>query len=124
MRYFGKFYLDKEKDIVVTLWMDKSVLTYTIHAINHQSDNLINNLAAISGQETMVREGRTVITGRIPCYIKGDGQRVYIFRLSGTKLANIYPDGKIEVNSVIPAIAKTLMSQTIPEIADKKRTCQ
>ena len=112
MRYFGKLYLDKEKDIVVTLWMDQSVLSYTIHAINHQSDNLINNLAAISGQTTTVQEGRTVITGQIPCYIKGDGQRVYIFRLNGTKLANIYPDGKIEVNSVIPAIAKTLMSQT------------
>ena len=112
MRYFGKLYLDKEKDIVVTLWMDQSVLSYTIHAINHKSDNLINNLAAISGQTTTLRDGRTVITGQIPCYIKGDGQRVYIFRLNGTKLANIYPDGKIEVNSVIPAIAKTLMSQT------------
>ena len=112
MRYFGKFYLDKEKDIVVTLGMDQSVLSYTIHAINHQSDNLINNLAVISGQATRVQDGRTVITGTIPCYIKGDGQRVYIFRLNGTKLANIYPDGKIEVNSVIPAIAKTLMSQT------------
>ena len=112
MRYFGKLYLDKEKDIVVTLGMDRTVLSYTIQAINHQSDNLINNLAAISGQKTVVQDGRTVITGRIPCYIKGDGQRVYIFRLNGTKLANIYPDGKIEVNSLIPAIAKTLMSQT------------
>ena len=112
MRYFGKLYLDKEKDIVVTLDMDRTVLSYTIQAINHQSDNLINNLAAISGQTTVVRDGKRVITGRIPCYIKGDGQRVYIFRLNGTKLANIYPDGKMEVNSMIPAIAKTLMSQT------------
>ena len=112
MRYFGKLYLDKEKDIVVTLDMDKTVLSYTIQALNHQSNNLINNLAAISGQSTVIRDGKTVITGRIPCYIKGDGQRVYIFRLNGTKLANIYPDGKIEVNSLIPAIAKTLMSQT------------
>ena len=112
MRYFGKLYLDKEKDIVVTLGMDQSVLSYTIHTTNHQSDNLINNLAAISNQTTTVQNGKTVITGQIPCYIKGDGQRVYIFRLNGTKLANIYPDGKIEVNSVIPAIAKTLMSQT------------
>ena len=95
MRYFGKLYLDKEKDIVVTLGMDKSVLSYTIHVENHQSDNLINNLAAISGQLTTVRDGKTVIEGQIPCYIKGDGQRVYIFRLNGTKLANIYPDGKI-----------------------------
>ena len=112
MRYFGKFYLDKEKDIVVTLGMEESVLSYTIHTTNHQSDNLINNLASISKQPTLVQNGKTVITGQIPCYIKADGQRVYIFRLNGTKLANIYPDGKIEVNSVIPAIAKTLMSQT------------
>ncbi len=112
MAYFGKFYLDKEKDIVVHLDMEGTALHYTILALNHRTDNLINNLAAISGQETVVKDGRTVITGQIPCYIKGDGRRVYIFRLNGTKLANIYPDGKIEVNSLIPAIAKTLMSQT------------
>lgn len=112
MAYFGKFYLDKEKDIVVLLDMDGIALSYTILALNHRTDNLICNLAAISGQETRIQEGRTVITGSIPCYIKGDGQRVYILRLNGTKLANIYPNGKIEVNSLIPAIAKTLMSQT------------
>ena len=112
MAYFGKFYLDKEKDIVVQLDMEDAQLRYTILALNHRTDNLINNLAAISGQKTAMRDGRTVITGHIPCYIKGDGRKVYIFRLNGTKLANIYPDGKIEVNSLIPAIAKTLMSQT------------
>jgi len=112
MSYFGKLYLDKEKDIVVSLDMDNSNLTYTIFANNHKSDNLINNLAAIAGQKTTVIDGRTAITGPVPAYIKGDGQRVYILRLNGTKLANIYPDGKIEVNSLIPAIAKTLMSQT------------
>ena len=84
MRYFGKFYLDKEKDIVVTLGMEESVLSYTIHTSNHQSDNLINNLAAISKQPTVVQNGKPVITGQIPCYIKADGQRVYIFRLNGT----------------------------------------
>ena len=112
MSYFGKFYLDKEKDIVVHLDMEDSVLSYTIFAMNHQSKNLIRNLAAASGQVTVDRDGKQAIVGEVPCYIKGDGQRVYIFRLNGTKLANIYPDGKIEVNSVIPAIAKTLMSQT------------
>jgi len=111
MSYFGTFYLDKEKDIAVSLDMEDSVLSYRISA-NEQPVNLINNLAAISGQETQLLDGVTVIAGEIPCYIKGDGQRVYIFRLNGTKLANIYPDGKIEVNSLIPAIAKTLMSQT------------
>ena len=112
MSYFGKFYLDKEKDIVVHLDMEGSVLRYTIFAMNHQSKNLIRNLAVTAGQKTVERDGKQAIVGEIPCYIKGDGQRVYIFRLNGTKLANIYPDGKIEVNSVIPAIAKTLMSQT------------
>ena len=37
MSYFGKFYLDKEKDIVVYLDMEGSVLRYTIFAMNHQS---------------------------------------------------------------------------------------
>ena len=112
MSYFGKFYLDKEKDIVVLLDMNRSVLSYTVKVMNHKTDNIINNLAAISGQTTVIRDDRTVIEGEIPCYIKGDGRKVYIFRLNGTKLANIYPDGAVEVNSQIPAIAKTLMSQT------------
>ena len=106
MASFGQFFLDKEKDMVVHLDMEGQVLTYTISANHHRSNNLINNFAAICGRNTTLRDGKTVITGEIPCYIKGDGQRVYILRLNGTKLANIYPDGKIEVNSVIPAIAK------------------
>ncbi|MBR0305657.1 MAG: adenosine deaminase, partial [Lachnospiraceae bacterium] len=87
MSYFGKFYLDKEKDIVVHLDMEGSVLSYTIFAMNHQSKNLIRNLAAAAGQETVDRDGKQAIVGEVPCYIKGDGQRVYIFRLNGTKLA-------------------------------------
>ena len=112
MDYFGKFYLDKEKDIVVRLDKDGDRLYYTIFAMNHRSDNLINNFAIVSNQTTEIRDGKTVIAGEIPCYIKGDGQRVYILRLNGSKLANIYPNGKIESTSLIPAIAKTLMSQT------------
>ena len=112
MANFGKFYLDKEKDIVVKLDLEQDALQYTLFANNHRTENLIRNLAAISGQTAVQKDGRTCITGPVPCYIKGDGQKVYILRLNGTKLANIYPDGKIEVNSVIPAIAKTLMSQT------------
>ena len=97
---------------MVTLDMLRDVLSYTICANNHLTDNLINNLAAITGTQTVRQKGKPVICGTVPCYIKGDGRRVYILRLKGTKLANIYPDGKIEVGSVIPAIAKTLMSQT------------
>ena len=46
MSYFGKFYLDKEKDIVVNLDMEDRALSYTILVNNHKSDNLINNLGA------------------------------------------------------------------------------
>jgi hypothetical protein len=110
--YFGKFYLDKEKDMMVRLDMEDTTLRYTILASNHRTDNLIKNFARISGTEVTEEKGAAVITGTVPCYIRGDGQRVYILRLNGTKLANIYPDGRIYVNSVVPAIAKTLMSQT------------
>lgn len=112
MRYFGTMYLDKEKDIEVLLETEADRLYYTVSANNHRDHNLINNLARVAQHPTAVRDGRTVMQGQIPCYIKGDGQRVYVFRINGLKLANIYPDGKIEVNAVIPAIAKTLMSQT------------
>lgn len=113
MSFFGKFYLDKEKDITVTLDMnEKGILFYTIAALNYHSDNLINNLAIIARQQTTIKGGKRVISGTIPCYIRGDGQKVYMLRLNGIKLANIYPDGKIEVKAMIPAIAKTLMSQT------------
>ncbi len=112
MKYFNQFYLDKEKDIVVRLDYDNNHMYYTIYVDNYKTDNLIHNLASISKQKTQFINNKTVIHGEVPCYIKGDGQRVYILRLNGTKLANIYPNGKIEVNSLIPSIAKTLMSQT------------
>lgn len=112
MSCFGRFYLDKEKDMVVRLDMQEGHLSYMIYAMNHKSDNLINNFATVAGLETSLWQGKRVITGDVPCYIKGDGQKVYILRVNGTKLANIYPNGEIQINSVVPAIAKTLMSQT------------
>ena len=106
------FYLDKEKDIVVALDLENGQLSYAIFATNHRSDNLINNLARVCGQPTVLRRDKPAMVGQIPCYIKGDGRKVYVFRLNGLKIANIYTNGAIEVNSLIPAIAKTLMSQT------------
>ena len=38
--YFGKLYLDKEKDLIVLLYMEQDSLTYIIKAENHQLDNL------------------------------------------------------------------------------------
>ncbi|MGI6508963.1 MAG: hypothetical protein ACOX1L_00490 [Erysipelotrichaceae bacterium] len=112
MSYFGKFYLDKEKDIAVNLDMSKHILSYCLSTPNHKTDNLIVNLTKVLNQTTVYQDNRPVIKGTIPCFIKGDGQRVYVFRLNNTKIANIYPNGKVEINAIVPAISKTLMSQT------------
>jgi len=112
MGNFGKFYLDKEKDIAISLDLSRHVLSYCLFTPNHKTDNLIINLAKILNQETVYYKNKLVIKGTIPCFIKGDGQRVYVFRLNGTKIANIYPNGKIEINAIVPAISKILMSQT------------
>ncbi len=112
MSHFGKFYLDKEKDIVINLNMSKHILSYCLFTPNHKTDNLIINLAKVLKQDTVYQNNKLVIKGTIPCFIKGDGQRVYVFRLNDTKIANIYPNGKIEINALVPAISKTLMSQT------------
>lgn len=112
MEYFGHFYLDKEKDIVVNIEKEYDKLFYSIYVNNYKNNNLINNFASISKCETCIKNGKVMICGEVPCFIKGDGVKVYILRINGTKLANIYSDGKIEVNSFISSIAKTLMSQT------------
>ena len=47
MSFFGRFYLDKEKDIVVDLDMNQDELTYVIHVEHYHKDNLISHLARI-----------------------------------------------------------------------------
>ena len=114
LKFFDKFYLDKEKDIIVNLYFsNKDEMTYILETPNHNTGNLITNLAKICGVETVRNENdMKIITGTIPASINGDNEEVYIFRLGGIKIANIYANGKIEVKVTIPAISKTLMSQT------------
>ncbi len=109
----NKFYLDKEKDIIVNLRKSKEdELTYILETPNHNTGNLITNLAKICGLETVKNENdMKIITGKIPANINGDNEEVYIFRLGGIKIANIYED-RIEIKAKIPAITKTFMSQT------------
>ena len=109
----NKFYLDKEKDIIVILKKSKEdELTYILETPNHNTGNLITNLAKICGLETIKNEkDMKIITGKIPASINGDNEEVYIFRLGGIKIANIYED-RIEIKAKIPAITKTFMSQT------------
>ncbi len=109
----SKFYLDKEKDIIVKL--DKTgddEITYTLETPNHNTGNLITNLAQICNLETVKNEkDMKIIKGKISASVNGDNEEVYIFRLGGIKIANIY-ENRIEIKAQIPAITKTLMSQT------------
>lgn len=125
LTYFNKFYMDKEKDIVVELYKGKipDELTYIIRTPNHKSGNLISNLARISGleYERDPENGLKIIKGVIPASINADNEDVYIFRLGSMKVANIY-ENRIEVKAKIPAISKTLMSQTKDYKFDIKKT--
>ena len=113
MIFFQQFYLDREKDIAVDLYMEGERLFHVIRTPNHHTGNLITNLARLCGLETSEDEnGLKVIRDEVPCYFDGDNRRMYILRLGNTKIANIYPDGRVELKASIPAISKTLMSQT------------
>ena len=113
MAVFGHFYLDKEKNIIIDLYMEKETMSYVLRTPNHATGNLITNLARLCGLPVSFDEKEfKVVRGEIPCYIDDSNRAVYILRLGDTKVANIYPDGTIERKASIPAIAKTLMSQT------------
>ena len=123
MKDFGRFYLDKEKDIVVTLQKEKEQLFYTLKTPNHKSGNLITNFAKLCDLPLRMDDtGLLVIKGEVPCYVDGNNRKIYIFRLGNTKVANIYLDGTIEMKASIPSISKTLMSQTKKYKLDEQKT--
>ena len=110
----NRFYLDKEKDIIVSIYREKEdEIRYILETPNHNTGNLITNLAKLCNVETIKdKNDMKIITGVIPASINGDQEIVYIFRLGGIKIANIYENGKVAIKAKIPAITKTLMSQT------------
>ncbi len=114
MKIINEIYLDKEKDIIIKLFeKNDNELMYILETPNHNTGNLITNLAKICGLKTVKnKEDMKIITGTIPAHINGDNEEVYILRLGGIKIANVYKDGKIEIKAKIPSIMKTLMSQT------------
>ena len=114
MSVWKVFYLDKEQDIKVSLYKkSEDELTYCIETPNHNSGNLITNLAKVCKMETRKDENdKRIITGIILASLNADNEEVYIFRLGGIKIANIYTDGLVEMKAKIPAITKILMAQT------------
>ena len=113
LKPINKFYLDKEKDIIINLYKaGEDELTYILETPNHKTGNLITNLAKVCGLETEKNENdMKIIKGKMQAAINSDNEEVYIFRLGGIKVANIY-ENRIEIKAQIPAICKTLMSQT------------
>ena len=129
MKWFQRFYLDKEKDMIVDLYREEGmtdkegVMHFLLSTPNHGTGNLIRNLAALCDLPLSEGEdGLLVIRGTVPSYVDGYNRLLYIFRLGDTKVANIYPDGRVEIKAHIPAISKTLMSQTKDYRLDIRRT--
>ena len=124
MKFFNQFYLDTEKDIIVKLYKEnEDELIYIWETPNHGTGNLITNLAQICNLETEKDENdMKIIKGIIPASINSENEEVYTFRLGGIKIANIYENGNIEIKAQIPAINKTLMSQTKNYKLDVSRT--
>ena len=123
MKLFGRLYLDKEKDIIIDLMQEEERLFYTLRTPNHGTGNLIRNLAGVCDLSlSNDANGFMIIENEIPCYFDGEGRLVYVLRLGDTKVANIYPDGRIEQKAMIPSIAKTLMSQTKDYRLDIRKT--
>ncbi len=122
--HFGTFCLDQEKDVVVDMNMEAGRLSYVLRTPHHRSGNLITNLAKLCGLPLSeeAETGFRVIRGEIPCYLDAENREVYILRLGDTKVANIYPDGTMERKATMPAIAKTLMSQTKDYRLDIRQT--
>ena len=121
--WFQRFYLDKEKDMIVELYTEGGDMFYVLKTPNHKTGNLITNLARLCDLPVSLDEqGLKIIEGKVPCYIDGYNRTIYIFRLGNTKVANIYPDGTVEMKASVPAISKTLMSQTKDYRLDIKRT--
>ncbi len=123
MTYFTSFFLDTEKDIIVSLYKDMDSLHYVLETPNHHTGNLIRNLARICNLPLSQNdEGRLIIRGEVPCYVDASNNDLYVFKLGDIEIAIIYPDSRVEMRAAIPAIAKTLMSQTKDYQLDLNKT--
>ncbi len=123
MTYFTFFFLDNEKDIVVNLYKELDRLFYVLSTPNHHSGNLISNLARTCNEPlSQDEDGKFIIKGEVPCYINSSNEEIYLFKLGDVEVATIYPDGRVETRAQVPAIAKTLMSQTKDYQVDLSKT--
>ena len=75
--------------------------------------NLISNLAKVCDVKITKNENdMKIIVGKIPASLNANNETLFVFELNNKHIATIYSDGRIEQSIKIPAIIKTLMSQT------------
>ena len=70
MEYFGRFALDKEKDILVELSREGEELHYVLRTPNHGTGNLIRNLARLCKLPLSEDEQGLLTCGVLAC-LKG-----------------------------------------------------
>ena len=68
----NRFYLDKEKDIIVSIYREKEdEIRYILETPNHNTGNLITNLAKLCNVETIKdKNDMKIITGVIPALVE------------------------------------------------------
>ena len=90
MTYFTCFFLDNEKDIIVSLYKDLDRLMFVLSTPNHGTGNLIRNLALTCGLPlTKNKDGMLEIRGEVPCFVDADNKECYIFSLGDIEVAYI-----------------------------------
>lgn len=115
MRILNRFYLDQEKDVIISLYTieHSQRVMYLIETPNHHTGNLITNLAKICGLETQKDENdMKIIKGYINPIKNRKGKNIYFLKLGNINIASFTENGKIKQNAIMPAIIKTFMSQT------------
>lgn len=113
IKYYGNLYLDREKDIVIEFYQSGNSYSYILKTPNHKSGNLIRNLAKICDLPLSLDDnGLLIIKGELPSFINDENKRIYILKFANKTVAIINEEGEIKARASIPAISKTLMSQS------------
>ena len=94
MDYFGQFYLDSEKDIIITLYKEGKTLRYVLRTPHHTTGNLITNLAHLCHLPiTYEKNGYKKVQSYFSCTQTDDG---FHFRGNHHQQARAFPFGTFE----------------------------
>ena len=113
MKYYDSLYLDLEKDVVIDFYIENDSYYYVLKTPNHKTGNLIRNFAYVCKLPlTLGKDNLLQIKGNVPCFVNEENKRIHILKFNNKTVAVINSKGKIMPRAMLPAISKTLMSQT------------